>query len=674
MSQPVDHPLNPAFPSAEWLAELRGRGASPAFAAARAALDERVEGYHAVLPAIPSRQAGYYHEFFCPDHAVQLIFDPLDGHHHACPVDGVVFSGEPFDSAWGWSVNDALSDAALRAAVRRSLAHTPGGSAADAGLVRHVLLGYAQRYRTMPPAPQGHPSSYSGMVCWSALDEAVWIIRLAWAAALARDAFTPDEAGLLRDGLFRPALEQLHGVRYQQIQNVGNWDRGAILTLALVLGDETMAQGALDEEYGIRDQLTRGVTSDGLWWELSLSYHFYVLAAVGWTMRALRASGRPFDKDDVVRRMFAAPLDLAFPDLSLPATNDCWYHTSLTGEVGHGIPTADGFYEMAHGWFGDPSFAWVVNENRRSGKARSALEGLLDGAAELPMIKRGETPSRHFAGSGLAMLRAGTGPGALAVLLKASLDDGDAHGHPDQLGVAIFGAGARFSIDPGTPGYGIGLNDTWYRQSAAHSTVLIDSRSQPPAAANVTTFQEVDGTLVAEAEITWPPAERWPEVITRARAVSWPDQDPHPGYAGVRMHRRLELRDSLLVDTFSVEAPDKRVIDWVLQLPPGTRPTQAEPAVDAPGDLRGPCGYDNLTDIRALPAGAMTLRATLPGGQMTVDPSPDADGSETRFLASAPGNPAADRHVVFVRRQSASAARFVTTVAWEPSAGRGSAV
>src|SRR5260370_18065279 len=124
-------------------------------------------------------------------------------------------------------------------------------------------------------------------------------------------------------------------------------------------------------------------------------------------MRALRAAGRPFDKEDVVRRMFAAPLDLSFPDLSLPATNDCWYHIGLLGQVGHGIPNADGFYEMAFGWFGGPKFARVVGENRRAGKPRATLEGLLDGPAEVPTVKIPEMHPRHFAASGPPMLRSG---------------------------------------------------------------------------------------------------------------------------------------------------------------------------------------------------------------------------------------------------------------------------
>ena len=178
-----------------------GRAAAPpAFADARAALDERVEGYHRRrCPTSPTRQAGYYHEFFCPDHAVQLVFNPRDGHHHACPVDGRAFSGEPFDCAWGWSVNDALSDAALRAAVRRALGHAPDrarrgrrrSSARPAGL-RRALPDDAAGAQGLSGRVQ------PARVCWSALDESVWIIRLAWAAALARDAFAPAELALPR--------------------------------------------------------------------------------------------------------------------------------------------------------------------------------------------------------------------------------------------------------------------------------------------------------------------------------------------------------------------------------------------------------------------------------------------------------------------------------------------
>ena len=659
----------PGFPGPEWLASLRARATDPAFADARTALDDRVGGYHRLLPDLPERQAGYYHDFFCPDHAVQLMFNPRDGHHHRCPSDGRVFSGEPFDSAWGWSVNDALSDAALSAAVRwamRTDATPPEMAAADLALARRVLLGYAERYRTMSPAPTDYPGAYRGIACWSALDESVFIIRLAWAAALVGDSLDHEDVAGVRAGLLEPAFSHLRRVRYRQIQNVASWDNSANLTLAWILGEEAAVEDLLHGEFGVRDQLIRGVGADGLWWEGSLSYHYYVLGALSWTIRGLRAAGRVFEHESVAQAMFRAPLDLAFPDGSLPAMNDCWYHISLTGEVGHGIPTADGFYEMAYGWFGDPAFAWVVELNRRSGPRRT-FEALLDGATVVPHdVAPPVRTSRLLEATGFAVLRAGGTDAAnqVQVILKAG-QDGDAHGHADQLGVQLFAHGQRLALDPGTPGYGIALNDTWYRQTASHSTVLLNSRSQPPTTTRHRAVRLLgDGRSAAEAEVAWPEIAGWPAVVERAHACAWTD-GASASYAGVRMRRWLVLTDAYLIDAFEVTAPTAQTIDWLWH----ERGRFLGPSEAAPRALAGGCGYDEARHTRRLPAAATEpLRWAFDDARVDVWLAPAA---EDLLLASVPGNPAADRHDLLVRRRVADTTIFASVVA---PAGRESVV
>jgi hypothetical protein len=650
-----------AFPSAEWLAALRARGSDPAFAhARRIALDERLARAQAALPDIPSRQAGYYHDYFCPTHAVQLVFDPREPHRHPCPVDGEVFAGEPFDSAWGWSVNDLLSDTALRSALRHAIgAGDPGQRGVDLAMVRHVLSGYAERYRTMPRSPKPYPGPYRGIACFSALDEDVFIIRLAWAAALTADALEGDDARLIREGLFEPAREHLSTVRYRQVQNVANWDNSALITLALLLGDDAAIPDILDGEFGVRDELARGVGTDGLWWEVSLSYHYYVLAALSWTVRALRASGRAADAPDVQARvadMFRAPLGLAFADGSLPAVNDCWYHIGLLGEVGHGIPNAEGFHELAWGWWGDAAFGRVLSANAaRSGRA--TLEALLDGGALPPPADGpvGATSSRRL--DDLAVL---SSPDGLTAMMKAAAGDGDAHGHPEQLGLQLFGAGGRIAIDPGTPGYGIALNDTWYRQTGSHSTVLLDSASQAPAAARILAFD--DGAVTAEAR--WATAADWPAVEARTRAIEWP-QAPSAAYADVSMRRTVAVDGRVVRDEFTVDAPGERTIDWLLHVR-GTYAGPSAPAPAGPDGLAGACGYDQLTEVRRLPAAADVVAFELPAGRLTIEF--DTAPGEERFLASAPGNPAADRHLLLVRRVRAGHHTFRATLRVEPSA------
>jgi len=45
---------------------------------------------------------------FCPDHGVQLIFNPATPTEHRCPVDHVAYHDQRFDTAWRWFVNNLL--------------------------------------------------------------------------------------------------------------------------------------------------------------------------------------------------------------------------------------------------------------------------------------------------------------------------------------------------------------------------------------------------------------------------------------------------------------------------------------------------------------------------------------------------------------------------------------
>lgn len=619
----------------DWLATFAARAADPHFADARAALGVQVARYRTTLPAIPERQAGYYHDFFCPQHAVQLHFDPQQPHAHRCPVDGAIFRGEPFDSAWRWLVNDRLSDATLKLALHAALGTTDEQGDADRAQARAILLGYAARYRTMSPPPIPHPT-HPGLVTWSGLDESVWVIRLTWAVALLGEALMPDDARTLREDLLRPAADHLRRERWPEIHNVTNWNNAALVTLALALGDEPLLGEALNEPLGVAAQLAGGVYDDGFWWEGSLSYHYYTLAALVWTARALRASGRAFAGADTLRRMFRAPLTLAFPDLGLPAIHDCWYQIGLLGEVGHGIPDAAGFYEVAHAWYDDPAFAWLLRQNYAR-HPRVALEALLDGVAEIPATPEPPFANHHARGSGLVVLRTDAPRDQQHYLLLKAGPDARAHGHPDQLSVQLFAQGARLAADLGTPGYGIGLNDTWYRQTASHSTILLDGRSQPPADGRITRYEERDDFVLTEGVVGW-------------------ESGP---YAGVELRRLIVWRGAYWIDCFSVVTPAPRQIDWVwlncgalLAAPP------ADPAAAALGEGDG---YRHFTEVARLRQdGAADLCWQHDSARLALALPPD-DGA--RYIATTPANPATQTLSALVRRRVAANTTFLAVFA-----------
>jgi hypothetical protein len=115
-----------------------------------------------------------------------------------------------------------------------------------------------------------------------------------------------------------------------------------------------------------------------------------------------------------------------------------------------------------------------------------------------------------------------------------------------------------------------------------------------------------------------------------------------------------------VVDAAAVTAPGRRTIDWLWH-ERGVL-TASTGLVAAPGALAGPCGYDVVTDVRRI-----APEADLPLSWLFEDARVDlwfaAGPRELVFVASAPGNPAADRHDLLVRRVTGRQALFVAVIA-----------
>src|SRR5205814_1329232 len=160
--------------------------------------------------------------------------------------------------------------------------------------------------------------------------------------------------------LLAQAAGHLIAFHQRSVHNFACWHNAAICTAGRVLEREAWVEESLRGPYGFERQMAEGVLGDGLWYEGSLSYHYYTLGALLWMARALLDTPRDIRPTPRLRAMLEAPIRLAYPDLTLPAMNDCWYAIGLRGEVGHGIPPAAAFYELAWSWYGAPEFAAIL--------------------------------------------------------------------------------------------------------------------------------------------------------------------------------------------------------------------------------------------------------------------------------------------------------------------------
>ena len=504
------------------LANLARRAKSAAFRPALARLRREADEFYARRLNVPETPGGYYHDFICPEHGVELRFDPHRPTEHRCPVDEALFTGEKFDSAWRWFVNHHLAESALRLAVLWKAE----GESKHREAVRGILLGYAERYAFY--ATCARTGQNPGVATYTTLDESVWIIPLAWAYTLIAETLPARESGEIISRLLVPAAEHLMRRRYGAIHNFTCWHNAAIATIGHIADRADFIAFALEGKFGQRAQLREGMLADGLWFEGSMSYHFYSVWAILMSALAFRHDARTkIASDPAVTKSLLAPILCAYPDGTLPATNDCWYFTSVLGPCCHGVPPAPAFYELAFALFQAPVFAATLRQAYRA-VPRDSVFAFLLGAEALPEEAPLLRVSVNLPASGLALLR----PSEDINLLVKYGPHGGHHGHPDKLSLTGWAYGWRFSPDLGTPGYGVASLETWYRQTLSHNTVLLDGESQPAAQGSLVGFTP-DSARVA---------------------VEW---------EGVKLRRSVHTRPEYFIDVFEVECAVPRQIDWI---------------------------------------------------------------------------------------------------------------
>ncbi len=622
-------------------AEARWR--SDRFADAREGLRRRSGALLAVDLEPPDEPSGLYHNYFCPDHAVELRFDPHTPRAHACPVDGRVWSGAPFDEAWRFGANHLLAHGALQAALLWRL----DGDARAADRAAAVLTGYARRYPGYPLGTHTSRGGGRGKATYQSLDEANIIVPLARAYDLLRERLPPRDRGLVEGDLLRAAAEHIRAQRFHEVHNIECWHHAALAAVGMAVGDDDLVDEAIDGAFGFRRLLRDGL-ADGLWWECSSSYHFYAAHALT-TLAAVVAAARPeCARAAELRSMYAAPLAIRMPDGRLPATNDCWFFSSLRGDLCHGVPPARALYEVAAGWFGDSAFHAVLAENYRS-QPRDSMEALLYGPEEVEPAGEDVTGSVSLPAIGLTVLRGRRDPGAPVALLKHG-PTGGGHGHPDKLALSLYAAGEAVSPDLGSPGYGVPLHRSWYRQSFSHNTAILDRRSQPPARAERAGFELPPGGP--------------DQVLARVRfADGSGDADADAVYAGTAMFRAVASTGRYVLDLFTVRSPAVHVVQWLFRVRGTLAWVRGTGAAEAAAEAGMGAGADlpHVTvRVGGTVAGAASALWHTAAGWVALHLPHEAGGSVE--IADAPFNPASERTDLLVRTRRARAVDFVTVI------------
>lgn len=347
------------------------------------------------------------------------------------------------------------------------------------------------------------------------------------------------------DNLIRPAVEHLR----TNDRRDSNWQTAhstGLLAAGLVLADKATFDFALnDPDHGLIRHMTTSFLSDGLHWEGSFGYHWGTLRNFLLSAEMVRHTGVDLysegDETPYIKRMLDVPLEMAFPDRSLPVNNDAG-HSSLD-ELHQD-------YELAYARYQDSAYGWVFKDSDRT-----SLYALLFGEPEV-CTETPDSRSTTLAQSGWTSLKEVEGfdywnSKGMAVVLDHG-PHGDWHGHPDKLGIELFANGLKWIGNEGSPvGYHCQQHWEYFRTTLAHNTVVVDFQDQHFVRAGDDVYQDLDytGELIA-CELEGSPK-------TVSASVNWV-------YEGVEYKRNLSIDSNGLRDLFELVSDKVHTYDYIL--------------------------------------------------------------------------------------------------------------
>jgi hypothetical protein len=425
----------------------------------------------------------------------------------------------------------SLHNGLARAARDLGLAFALTGDKSYAQKAREILVGYAERYEKYPLHDvRGGQGRSAAHVLSQTLEESVWLISIAQAYDLVfssdrsdgSDKSDQSDKQKVEAHLLRPAVELIRR-NDAGISNWQSWHNAGMGAAALCLRDKDLLNEIINGKSGFQFQMANSVQDDGFWYEGSWGYHYYALSAhVVLAEMALRSGVNLFENPRF-KSMFDAPLRFMMPNEKLPAFHDA-HEASAIGPVS--------LYESAFAHWGDPNYAWVIGK-----RGRNTLEALLYGAREIPKVAAPELKSFNFATSGFGILRTGGDLNSLYLAMDYG-PHGGGHGHLDKLSFVFYALGQTLAPDPGCVAYGLKVQRTWYHQTVAHNTIVVDESSQNQCTGRCTLFSVSPHLRLMEA--------------TADNA-----------YDGVKMRRLVAMADDYVAIIDHVSSNEEHTYDWV---------------------------------------------------------------------------------------------------------------
>lgn len=544
------------------------------FEAHKAEIDHFIQ--HRPIYVSPIKQTYQYKMYVCPKHDVELIYDEFSPHEHCCPLDtNEVYKGEKYDSAWAGWYNELLS----RRLVWMGLLYQVYGDEKYAEAAREILIAFADLYLDYPTENTILGPAH---VFFGTLSESFWGVHIAYGYDLVYNykGFTRNDRKNLKEKLFYP-LAKITQQFPESASNRQLWYNNVSAAVGFLFDDQELIDFALKGQYGFEWQLGSALPESGFWAE-GPGYHFVALRGMIHLAEMARHNGMDLYHREIagrsMKKMFDAPFDWIKPNFEFPRIKD---------SGGGNILEYATFYEVGYAVYKDPKYLALLNLTHL--KRGTQLVGIDSGlgtrlepltlfnlVTELPQADEDIYPENcvDVKGNGFAILRNGTGTDRHYLYLDYGIMGGE-HGHPDRLQMGYYARGRNWIVDPLNESYFNPNLQTWYRQSIAHNTIILDQTTQ--------TWTNGYGIFFGSLPAI--------QVASGGSATMYP---------GANLIRTLIQIGDYFLDLCDVECGEPRIIDYPIhsfdRLTIEGVNFKKQP-IDRFGHQPGIPGYDQLTEI-----------------------------------------------------------------------------
>jgi len=482
--------------------------------------------------------------YVCPVHSVGLIYNRHDPYHHKCPIDGAIYSGGNYDTAWWGETTYRQGYACLNL----SLVYMITEDLKYLEAAKKLFLEFAKYYKGYE-VHGDIPYNKPGKAMAQVLDDASFLNYLGRGYDIIRDELTEEEQKAIEENIFRPGAEHLMKYRTPQIHNHEMIVNAALGILGILLDDEEILSFGIESKYGMKYQFDYAVSKDGLWFEGSSGYHFFALRWAFFYDSFARHTKYCLTKDphygQIIQKMILFPRCFLTPSGYFPAINDC-HVENFHGE--------ERIYEYAYSTFRTPEVLDLLHRTV-DGTDRSTIYALLYGVEDLPPVDKYESKT-FFAkeGSHVSVIY-GT---EMRFLLMKNMPYGGEHDHYDRLAISLEAFDRPLVSDIGTSAYGAPLHYAYYKNTASHNTVCFNGKNMPPVEVQVTDFTEkAKDDVRIDANIDFSREFTMPDSFT---IKAWDNEV----YENAKMRRVIRWFDKYLVDFFFVEGKEGIDKDYTL--------------------------------------------------------------------------------------------------------------